>query len=82
MHKAITQSHLLQSLTPLLSKLGFYFVNAPTMFDRQFKVPKASIPQAFQTLCSSLRYLAIFALVVWGSNALWHFFPSGNMAYL
>ncbi|AJI59553.1 binding--dependent transport system inner membrane component family protein [Francisella tularensis subsp. holarctica LVS] len=83
LYRSYKKSQLVNAIKPIFSTIVFWLINGASFLNKKInlKSPTRDIKILKKLSCTAW-YIVIISACVWAGNALWHFFPDGDMSYL
>ncbi|AEI35075.1 ABC transporter permease subunit [Francisella salina] len=83
LYRSYKKSQLVNTIKPIFSTIVFWLINGASFLNKKInlKSPIRDIKILKKLSCTAW-YIVIISACVWAGNALWHFFPNGDMSYL
>ncbi|BCL53803.1 ABC transporter permease [Francisella tularensis subsp. holarctica] len=83
LYRSYKKFQLVNAIKPIFSTIVFWLINGASFLNKKInlKSPTRDIKILKKLSCTAW-YIVIISACVWAGNALWHFFPDGDMSYL
>ncbi|AXA34221.1 ABC transporter permease subunit [Francisella adeliensis] len=83
LYRSYKKSRLVSLFTPLISSLKFWSINGASSIRSLLNISiNFTVSHNLKKITCYIWYICITVLCLWVGNALWNFFPNGDMTYL